>query len=297
MPTLSFKSSIQSFQHACQADALALALIEDVGQADITTAATIPDTHRSKAILLAKSEGIIAGLRVARLILSSWPEPIQLITKKKDGERVYAGDVIGEISGRTAHLLMLERTLLNLLQRMSGIATKTATFVQAVQGTQARILDTRKTAPALRYFDKEAVRLGGGTNHRFGLYDMILIKDNHIDAAGGIGVAIERAKAYLKRKSLKAKIEVEVRTLDELREAVAHKPHIILLDNFSVPELRRAVRLARQLNPHIKLEASGGVTLKRVRAIAETGVDFISVGELTHSVTAMDISMKIKAIK
>lgn len=293
MPTLPLKS----FQRACQADALALALLEDVGQDDITTAATIPNTHRSKAVLLAKSDGVVAGLRVARLILSSWPEPLRFIAKKKDGERVSAGDVIGEISGKTAHLLMLERTLLNLLQRMSGIATKTAAFVQAVQGTNARILDTRKTAPALRYFDKEAVRLGGGVNHRFGLYDMILIKDNHIDAAGGIGVAIERAKAYLKGKSLKAKIEVEVRTLDELREAVAHKPHFILIDNFSVSALRHAVRLARELNPNIKLEASGGVTLQRVRAIAETGVDFISVGELTHSVTAMDISMKIKAVK
>ncbi|MFQ3597699.1 MAG: carboxylating nicotinate-nucleotide diphosphorylase [Chloroherpetonaceae bacterium] len=290
-------SPLKSFQHACQADALALALLEDVGQDDITTAATIPDTHRSKAVLLAKSDGVLAGLRVARLILSSWPETLQLIAKKKDGERVSAGEVIGEISGKTAHLLMLERTLLNLLQRMSGIATKTAAFVQAVQGTNARILDTRKTAPALRYFDKEAVRLGGGVNHRFGLYDMILIKDNHIDAAGGIGIAIERARAYLKRKSLKAKIEVEVRTLDELREAVSHKPHFILIDNFSVSELQHAVRLARELNPTIKLEASGGVMLKRVRAIAETGVDFISVGELTHSVTAMDISMKIQPVK
>ncbi|MGQ9805660.1 MAG: carboxylating nicotinate-nucleotide diphosphorylase [Chlorobiales bacterium] len=291
------KSLFHSFQNSCQADALALALLEDIGYADITTAATIPETHRSKAVLLAKSDGVIAGLRVARLILSSWPEPPKIVLKKKDGEHVSAGEVIGEIAGKTTHLLMLERTLLNLLQRMSGIATKTAMFVQAVQGTNVRILDTRKTAPALRYFDKEAVRLGGGFNHRFGLYDMILIKDNHVDAAGGIGVAIERAKTYLKRKSLKAKIEVEVRTLDELREAVAHKPNFILIDNFSISELRTAVRLARDLNPSIKLEASGGVTLNRVKKIAETGVDFISVGELTHSVTAMDISMKIKAVK
>ncbi|MFN3344604.1 MAG: carboxylating nicotinate-nucleotide diphosphorylase [Chloroherpetonaceae bacterium] len=293
MPTSLFKL----FQNACQTEALSLALLEDVGQGDITTAATIPDAHRSKAILLAKSEGIVAGLRVARLILSSWSEPLKLSLNKKDGEPVKAGEVIGEISGKTAHLLVVERTLLNLLQRMSGIATKTAAFVKAVQGTKARILDTRKTAPALRYFDKEAVRLGGGHNHRFGLYDMVLIKDNHIDASGGIGIAIERAKAYLKQESLKAKIEVEVRTLEELREAIAHQPHIILIDNFSVSELRKAVELARQLNPNIKLEASGGVTLKSVRKIAETGVDFISVGELTHSVTAMDISMKIQPVK
>lgn len=293
MPTSSFKL----FQNACQTEALSLALLEDVGQGDITTAATISDTHRSKAVLLAKSEGIVAGLRVARLMLSSWSEPLKLSLNKKDGESVKAGEVIGEISGKTAHLLVVERTLLNLLQRMSGIATKTAEFVRAIQGTNARILDTRKTAPALRYFDKEAVRLGGGHNHRFGLYDMVLIKDNHIDASGGIGIAIERAKAYLKQESLKAKIEVEVRTLEELREAIAHKPNIILIDNFSVSELRKAVDLARQLNPNIKLEASGGVTLKSVRKIAETGVDFISVGELTHSVTAMDISMKIQPIK
>ncbi len=290
MPNPSFKS----FQHACQVDALALALLEDVGEEDITTAATIPEMHRSTAVLLAKSDGVVAGLRVARLIVSSWSDPPKLVLKKKDGERVSAGDVIGEITGKTAHLLMLERTLLNLLQRMSGIATKTAQFVQAVQGTPAKILDTRKTAPALRYFDKEAVKIGGGANHRFGLYDMMLIKDNHSDAAGGVGIAIERAKDYLKRKSLKVKIEVEVRSLDELREAIAHKPHIILLDNFSLSELRVAVEQARQLNPNIKLEASGGVTLKTVRKIAETGVDFISVGELTHSVTAMDISMKIQ---
>ncbi len=290
-------SSLKSFQRACQAEALALALLEDIGEDDITTAATIPKTHYSKAVLLAKSDGVVAGLRAARLILSSWPEPPKLVLKKKDGERVSRGDIIGEIFGKTAHLLMLERTLLNLLQRMSGIATKTAAFVEAVQGTKAKILDTRKTAPALRYFDKEAVRIGGGANHRFGLYDMVLIKDNHIEAAGGIGVAIQRARDYLKRKSLKAKIEVEVRTLDELREAIAHQPHIILLDNFSISQLRTAVELARQLNAHIKLEASGGVTLKTVRKIAETGVDFISVGELTHSVTAMDISMKLQAAK
>jgi len=289
------KPSFKSFQHACQVNALALALLEDVGEDDITTAATIPETHRSTAVLLAKSDGVVAGLRVVRLMLSSWPESPKLALKKKDGERVSKGDVIGEITGKTAHLLMLERTLLNLLQRMSGIATKTAQFVQAVQGTQAKILDTRKTAPALRYFDKEAVKIGGGVNHRFGLYDMVLIKDNHSDAAGGVGIAIERAKDYLKRKSLKVKIEVEVRSLDELREAIAHRPHIILLDNFSLSELRVAVEAARQLNPNIKLEASGGVTLKTVRKIAETGVDFISVGELTHSVTAMDISMKIQA--
>jgi nicotinate-nucleotide pyrophosphorylase (carboxylating) len=293
MPT----SPLKSFQRARQVEALALALLEDIGEDDITTAATISDTHRSKAVLLAKSEGVVAGLRVARHVLSAWSEPPKLVLKKRDGERVSRGDIIGELSGKTAHLLMLERTLLNLLQRMSGIATKTAQFVQAVQGTHAKILDTRKTAPALRYFDKEAVKIGGGLNHRFGLYDMILIKDNHIDAAGGVGIAIERARDYLKRKSLKAKIEVEVRTLDELREAIAHKPHIVLLDNFSLAQLHTAVELARQLNPHIKLEASGGVTLKTVRKIAETGVDFISVGELTHSVTALDISMKIQTAK
>lgn len=293
MPTASFKS----FRAACEADALGLALLEDVGSGDVTTAATIPPSHQSKAILRAKSGGVVAGLRVARLIFSSWSEPLKLTLKKKDGERVVAGDVIGEISGKTAPLLLLERTVLNLLQRMSGIATKTAAFVEAVEGTNAKILDTRKTAPALRYFDKEAVRIGGGTNHRFGLYDMVLIKDNHIDASGGIGVAIKRAKDYLKEHSLKAKIEVEVRSLNELREAIAHKPNIILLDNFSVAALREAVKLARDLNPNIKLEASGGVSLKTVRKIAETGVDFISVGELTHSVTAMDISMKIQAMK
>lgn len=290
MPAPNFKA----FQRACEADALALAMMEDVGQGDLTTRAIVPPRHKSRAVLLAKSDGVVAGLRVAKLLLSSWSAPPKLKLDKKDGERVRAGDVIGEISGRTDALLVTERTLLNLLQRMSGIATKTAAFVEAVKGTGAKILDTRKTAPGLRYFDKEAVRLGGGENHRFGLYDMILIKDNHIDAAGGVGVAIERAKAYLKRRSLKVKIEVEVRSLDELREALAHQPHVVLLDNFSVEALAEAVQLARALNPKIKLEASGGVNLNNVRAIAETGVDYVSVGELTHSVTAMDISMKIR---
>ncbi|MCS6988763.1 MAG: carboxylating nicotinate-nucleotide diphosphorylase [Chloroherpetonaceae bacterium] len=290
MPAANFAA----FRRACEADALALAMLEDVGQGDLTTEAIIPSAHESRAVLLAKSDGVVAGLRVARLLLSSWSIPIKLSLRKKDGERVKAGDIIGELSGRTNLLLVTERTLLNLLQRMSGIATKTAMFVEAIKGTKAKILDTRKTAPGLRYFDKEAVKLGGGANHRFGLYDMILIKDNHIDAAGGVGVAIERAKAYLKRKSLKTSIEVEVRNLDELREAIAHKPNIVLLDNFSIDALAEAVRVARSLNPSVKLEASGGVTLSSARAIAETGVDFISVGELTHSVTAMDISMKLQ---
>lgn len=287
----------KSFQHACEADALALALLEDVGQGDVTTNATIPLSHKSKAILRAKSDGIVAGLRVAKLILSSWSESPKLLLKKKDGERVKAGDVLAEATGRTDILLITERSLLNVLQRMSGIATKTAQFVEAVSGTNAKILDTRKTAPALRYFDKEAVRLGGGSNHRFGLYDMVLIKDNHIDASGGVSAAIERTKSYLKRQGLKLKIEVEVRNFDELREAVLHKPNIILLDNFSARDLPKAVLLARNLNAQIKLEASGGVNLKTVRKIANTGVDYISVGELTHSVTAMDISMKIQSAR
>ncbi|MBC8042782.1 MAG: carboxylating nicotinate-nucleotide diphosphorylase [Rhizobacter sp.] len=283
-----------SSHHAqTESEAILLAMLEDIFTGDITTDATVPSGHRSTGIIRAKSDGVIAGVRVAKLIFASSKFKMQFKTFFQDGSSVRAGDVIAEVQGSTSVLLQCERTVLNFMQRMSGIATRTREFTEAVEGTQAKILDTRKTAPALRLFDKEAVKLGGGTNHRFGLYDLMLIKDNHVDAAGGISEAIAQGKAYRKKKNLKVRIEVEVRSLGELREAVAATPEIILIDNFSPAELRKAVATARSINPQILLEASGGVNLKTVRRIAETGVDFISVGELTHSVTAMDISMKI----
>jgi nicotinate-nucleotide pyrophosphorylase (carboxylating) len=281
------------FHVHCETEAIELAMLEDLYEGDLTTEAIIPKTHRSKGIIRAKSDGVIAGVRVMTRIFSMSKNQMSVSIRKPDGERVKSGDVIAEISGSTETLLLCERTVLNFMQRMSGIATKTAEWTALIAHTKAKLLDTRKTAPALRYFDKEAVRIGGGLNHRFGLYDMMLIKDNHIDAAGSVGEAIRRAKDYRKRKGLAVKIEVEVRSQEELQDALRFSPDIILLDNFSLPDLKKAVGFVRSKSSTVLLEASGGVCKERLSEIAETGVDFISAGELTHSVTAMDISMKI----
>ncbi len=281
------------FHTHCETEAIELAMLEDLYEGDLTTEATIPKAHRSKGVIRAKSDGVIAGVRVMTRIFSMSKNKMSVSIRKPDGERVKAGDVIAEITGSTETLLLCERTVLNFMQRMSGIATKTAEWTALIAHTKAKLLDTRKTAPALRYFDKEAVRIGGGLNHRFGLYDMMLIKDNHIDAAGGVAEAIRRAKDYRKRKGLDVNIEVEVRSQDELQDALRFSPDIILLDNFSLADLKKAVSVVRAKSPTVLLEASGGVSKERLCEIAETGVDFISAGELTHSVTAMDISMKI----
>ncbi|MDX2128243.1 MAG: carboxylating nicotinate-nucleotide diphosphorylase [Chloroherpetonaceae bacterium] len=283
----------REFHEECELETLELAMIEDLNEGDITTLAIIPPTHRSKGIFRAKSFGVISGLAVAERLFSLSALPNHFHSFIKDGEEVESGTIIAEVTGPTDTLLVCERTSLNVMQRMSGIATKTREFVRAVSHTKAVILDTRKTSPGMRYFDKAAVRDGGGRNHRFGLYDMILIKDNHVDAAGSVGEAIARAKAYLKKESLEVKIEVEVRSIPELKAALISKPDIILIDNFTIDALKEAVEISREINPKVLLEASGGVSLQTVGKIAETGVDFISVGELTHSVTALDISMKI----
>jgi nicotinate-nucleotide pyrophosphorylase (carboxylating) len=284
------------FKRHCETETIESAMLEDLYSGDITTEATVPDDHKSKGVIRAKSSGVIAGVRVAQVIFSMSKNPITFSVRKKDGDRVSAGDVVAEAVGKTETLLVCERTALNFMQRMSGIATKTAAFVELIKDTDAKLLDTRKTAPGLRFFDKEAVKIGGGTNHRVGLFDMMLIKDNHVDASGGVQEAIRRAKEYRKRKLLDVKIEVEVRSMDELQAALPFAPEIIMLDNFSVDELKKAVALVRAKKTSVQLEASGGVSKDTIRAIAETGVDFISVGELTHSVTAMDISMKISPI-
>jgi len=289
-------SEIHLFKEDCEQKAIELALEEDIFTGDITTDATVDPLHRSKASIKVKTDGVIAGIKVAEMIFEKAGEPVKLVQYKIDGDIVYSGDVVAEITASTALLLKCERTALNFMQRMSGIATITRLFVERIHHTSACILDTRKTAPGLRYFDKEAVMLGGGVNHRVGLYDRILIKDNHIDAAGGVENAIQRAKAYREQHNLVVKIEVEVRSLNELQEALPLSPEIILLDNFSLDELREAVHIVKSHGNDILTEASGNVSLETVRAIAETGVDFISVGALTHSVTAMDISMKISAL-
>lgn len=263
------------------------ALKEDVGDGDITSQLVIEKNGQAQARIIAKKAGVIAGLPVAKAVFSAIDSGLKFIPKIKDSSEVDAGDLIAEISGKTRSLLTAERTVLNFLQHLSGIATLTRKFVAAVVGTKAKILDTRKTTPGLRILEKYAVRVGGGYNHRFGLSDMILIKDNHITAAGSITEAVRRAKRTQRRK---LKIEVEAKSLDDVREALASGVKLIMLDNMSIDEMRQAVTLAKG---KAKLEASGGINLNNAREVAETGVDFISIGAITHSAPSLDLSMEI----
>ena len=262
------------------------ALEEDLGHGDITSSIIIPEESEAKALFIAKSNFVLAGFPFAQLVFYLLDQSVLCKPFHAEGAKVRRGDVLGEVSGKTRLLLAGERTSLNILQRLSGIATLTSRFVEAVSGTGARILDTRKTTPCHRFMEKYAVRMGGGVNHRFGLYDGILIKDNHIETVGGIRQAVSLAKAghHL------AKIEVEVENLKDLEEALDVRPDIVMLDNMSIQAMAEAVKIAAG---KVVLEASGNVSLDNVRQIAETGVDMISVGALTHSVTAADISLKI----
>ncbi len=267
-------------------DLLKRALAEDIGAGDVTSNTTIRPESVSTAMILAKQDLVLAGIDVAQKVFACLDPDIQFAAFAKDGENVYAGTQIAKLAGNTRSLLAGERVALNLLQHMSGIATLTARFVEQVRGSQARILDTRKTLPGLRQLEKYAVRMGGGQNHRMGLYDMVLIKDNHIKAAGSITNAIEAAR----KNSGNFMIEVETSSLQDVREALAAQVDIIMLDNMPINVIREAVLLVAG---KAKTEASGNVTLETVHAIAETGVDFISSGSLTHSAPAADISMKI----
>ena len=260
------------------------ALEEDIGAGDLTGNLIIPDDYITSGTIIVKEDGIVAGLDVAMQTFTTYDERVQFTQYRRDGTQVNAGTVIAHIEGSGRSLVAAERAALNFLQRMSGIATLTNKFVQKVAGTKVKILDTRKTAPGLRVLDKQAVRLGGGNNHRAGLFDMILIKENHIVIAGGIEEAITRAR----EKYPDIEIEIEVKNLDELKQALAGKPDRILLDNMDKETLRESVRVT---NGSIPLEASGNITLDTVGDIAQTGVDFISVGALTHSVRALDISL------
>jgi len=263
------------------------ALAEDLGTGDVTSEATIPPDLSSTAAMIAKQDLVLAGLDVARKVFHQLDPSILFSANTKDGDRIVKGTEIARLAGNTRKLLAGERVALNLLQHLSGIATLTAAYVEKVKGLTIEVLDTRKTLPGLRLLEKYAVRMGGGKNHRMGLYDMVLIKDNHIKAAGGIVSAVARAKT----KAGPLRIEVEVKTLEEVREALMAKADIIMLDNMSIGMMREAVNL---IDHQAHVEASGNVTLDTVRAIAETGVDYISVGSLTHSAPAADISMKIK---
>lgn len=267
------------------------ALDEDIGDGDVTTECTVPHDTRLQGQLIAKQRGVVAGLEVAWLALTLIDEHTQLSHPVADGDPVEPGQVIATVEGPGRALLSGERTALNLLQRMSGIATLTRQYVDAVRGTRAVILDTRKTAPGLRALDKWAVRLGGGQNHRFGLYDMVLIKDNHIAAVGGsLSEAVRRVRAGDPRH---LPIEAEVTNRDELRQALTLDVQRILLDNMSLSEMREAVQIVAGCVP---LEASGNVSLQNVAEVAATGVDYISVGALTHSVRALDISLELKRV-
>jgi nicotinate-nucleotide pyrophosphorylase (carboxylating) len=264
-----------------------LALSEDIGRGDITSQTLIPDSLTGKAVIVAKQEGIIAGLEEAKQVFQTVDSGIVFKCLKKDGEQVKAKEKIALIQGRVRNILSAERTALNFIQKLSGIASLTAKYVEKVKGTKAKILDTRKTTPGMRILEKYAVKMGGGENHRMGLYDMVLIKENHIKAAGGISKAVNKAKT----KCGERKIEIEVRDFKEVLEAALTATDWIMLDNMNVREMEKAVSLIRSANKRIKIEASGGITLKNVRDIALTDVDFISVGALTHSAPALDLSL------
>jgi nicotinate-nucleotide pyrophosphorylase (carboxylating) len=269
-------------------DLIERALHEDIGPGDVTSEATIPPDSTSRAVMLAKQFLVVAGLEVARAVFHTLDPNIQFTALVKEGDRVPAGTELVRLSGNTRALLAGERVALNLMQHLSGIATLTAKYVEMVEGLKAQVLDTRKTLPGLRQLEKYAVRVGGGGNHRFGLFDGVLIKDNHVKASGTITNAIKSAR---EKAHHLLKIEVETKTLDEVREALAAKADIIMLDNMPIDMMREAVTI---ISGRALVEASGNVTIKTIREIAETGVDFISSGSLTHSAPAADISMKIK---
>lgn len=267
-----------------------LAFAEDIGDGDHTTLCCIPEDAMGKSHLLIKEDGILAGVKVAKKVFNRFDPTMQMEVFIQDGTPVKKGDIAFIVTGKIRSLLQTERLMLNIMQRMSGIATMTHRYVERLEGTGCRVLDTRKTTPGMRMLEKQAVKIGGGTNHRIGLFDMILLKDNHVDFAGGITNAIDRCHAYLKEKGLDLKIEIEVRSFDELQQVLDHGGVArIMLDNFSVPDTKKAVEI---INHRYETESSGGITYDTIRDYAEQGVDFISVGALTHSVKGLDMSFK-----
>lgn len=266
-----------------------LAFAEDIGDGDHTTLSTIPADAMGRQHLLVKEEGILAGVDIARRVFERYDPSLKMTVMIGDGSRVKPGDIAFVVEGPVRSLLVTERTMLNIMQRMSGIATMTDRYQERLKGLKAKVLDTRKTTPGMRILEKEAVRIGGGANHRIGLFDMILIKDNHVDFAGGIPNAVSRARAYLKEKGKDLKIEVEVRNTDEIRQALDARVDRIMLDNFTPERTAEAVAL---IGGAAEIESSGGITLDTLRDYGEAGVDFISVGALTHSVKGLDMSFK-----
>jgi nicotinate-nucleotide pyrophosphorylase (carboxylating) len=269
---------------------ISLWFAEDIGDGDHTTLSCIPVLAMGKSQLIVKENGVLAGVEVAREIFRAFDPELKMTVFIADGAEVKVGDVAFVVEGKVQSLLQTERLMLNIMQRMSGVATRTREYVKALEGTKTRVLDTRKTTPGLRLLEKEAVKIGGGVNHRIGLYDMILLKDNHIDFAGGIDKAIFRAQNYLKEKGKKLKIEIEVRNFDELAQVLAiGGVDRIMLDNFTPENTRKAVDI---IAGKYEIESSGGITFDTLREYAECGVDYISVGALTHSVKSLDMSFK-----
>ena len=263
---------------------------EDIGDGDHTTLSSIPADAMGKQQLIIKEDGILAGVEVAKRIFNIFDPNLKMTQFLKDGDAVKKGDIAYVVEGSVRSLLQTERLMLNIMQRMSGIATRTAGYVELLKGTNTRVLDTRKTTPGLRMLEKEAVKIGGGCNHRFGLFDMILLKDNHVDFAGGIKNAINRTHDYLNSIGKKLKIEIEVRSFDEIRQVLeTGGVDRIMLDNFRVEDTRKAVEM---IGGRFETESSGGITYDTIRSYAECGVDFVSVGALTHSVKSLDMSFK-----
>lgn len=263
---------------------------EDIGDGDHTSLSCIPANAEGTSQLIIKEEGILAGVEVARTVFETFDPALKMEVFINDGAHVKPGDIAFRVSGKILSLLQTERLMLNIMQRMSGVATTTHRYVERLEGTGTRVLDTRKTTPGLRLLEKEAVRIGGGTNHRIGLYDMILLKDNHVDFAGGIEQAITRAQSYCREKGKKLKIEIEVRSFNEINQVLkVGGVDRIMLDNFSVEDTRKAVVL---INHRYETESSGGITIDTLRDYALCGVDFISVGALTHSIKSLDMSFK-----
>ena len=271
-------------------DLIKLAFAEDIGDGDHTTLCCIPATEMGKSQLIIKEDGVLAGVEMARRVFKAFDPELKMTVFIEDGAEVKKGDIAFVVEGKVQSLLQTERLMLNIMQRMSGIATTTRKYVKQLEGTKTHVLDTRKTTPGMRMIEKEAVRIGGGMNHRIGLFDMILLKDNHVDFAGGISKAINRAHEYLKEKGKNLKIEIEVRNFDELEEALqTGGVDRIMLDNFTPENTREAVR---RVAGRVELESSGGITFDTLRDYAECGVDYISVGALTRSVKSLDMSFK-----
>ena len=267
-----------------------LSFAEDIGDGDHTTLCCIPEEARGKSRMIIKEEGILAGVKIAEEVFNRFDSTLKVEILINDGTKVKPGDVAMVVEGSVRSLLQTERLMLNIVQRMSGIATITHKYMELLKGTKAKVLDTRKTTPGMRILEKMAVKIGGGENHRIGLFDMILLKDNHVDFAGGISNAIDRCHEYLEAKNKDLKIEIEVRSIDELKQVLEHGGvNRIMLDNFSVEDTRMAVDL---IGGKYEIESSGGITLDTIRRYAECGVDYISVGALTHSVKSLDISFK-----